>query len=138
MAKKIANAVTPTATGFVIGGINQKAISMAAKGKLGNLTPAQTQGVTGGTSVIAGSLGVLLSRRESFWTRLALGALVEGGGLLGASTVHQIDRMMAPKTSSAATTTTTTTTTTASTASDTSSASASVVNGTDPSYESVG
>lgn len=136
MAKKIANAVTPTATGFVIGGINQKAISMAAKGKLGNLTPAQTQGVTGGTSVIAGSLGVLLSRRESFWTRLALGALVEGGGLLGASTVHQIDRMMAPKATSVATTTTTTTT--ASTASDTSSASASVVNGTDPSYESVG
>ena len=149
MAKKSLQWMTPAITAFLVGAADQQLIHQANVGNLGSLTPVPTQAAFGGVFAVAGGLGVLLSKRESTFTRVSQGALDGALALLGQSAMHQGDQLMAKQAAKKAASTSSgstaaaqsATTTAASSSTATSSAAntvAQTVSPSAPSYEEVG
>lgn len=109
MAKRNFGWLTSAITAVAFGAADQQLIHESGAGKLGSLTPAQTQAGFAGVVTVGAGLTQLLARREGTLTNIANGAFLPGLAFLSQSGMHQLDRLMDQKATSSSTTGSTTT-----------------------------
>lgn len=89
--------ITSGVSALAVGAIDQQLIRMAGGGKLGPLTPTQTQaGVTGLLAIGAGTTK-LLTDGDGAVEHIADGTLYSSLGFLGQSGLHQVSRLIDAK-----------------------------------------